>query len=75
VPVLFGYRSGLPRFYLIAVLMVAWSIVINILPELPEMIFAVLFYGGIGVIVTLSGVFTLQRYLRTTQPVTDVQDE
>lgn len=75
VPVLFGYRSGLPRFYLIAVLMVAWSIVINILPELTEMIFAVLFYSGIGVIVTLSGVFTLQRYLRTTQLVMDVQDE
>ena len=75
VPVLFGYSLGLPRFYLIAVLMVGWSIVINILPELSEMTFAVLFYGGMGVIVTASGIFTLLRYLRTTQPVTEVQDE
>ena len=75
VPVFFGYRLGLPRFYLIAILMVVWSIVLNILPEQPEMIFAVLFYSGFGVVVTISGIFTLLRYLRTTQPVKEVQDE
>jgi hypothetical protein len=55
--------------------MVAWSIVINFLPVLSEMMYSVLFYGGLGVIVTGSGAITLLRYLRNTRPANEVQDE
>ena len=75
VPVMFGFRLGLPRFYVIAGCMVVWSIVINFLPVFSEMMYSVLFYGGLGVIVTGSGAITLLRYLRNTRPADEVQDE
>lgn len=75
VPVLLGYRLGLPRFYLLAGWMVALSVALNFLRGLPEMRYAVLFYGGIGLFVMLLGVFTLLRYLAQTRPAEEEQDE
>jgi hypothetical protein len=75
VPVMFGYRLGVPRFYLIAALMVGLSVAIYLLPARPDMNEAVLFYSGLGVIVTGSGLVTLLRYLHTTRLEAEAQDE
>jgi hypothetical protein len=66
--VFLGYRSGVPRFYLVAgfTLLLGW---VTSSLALVEPWSNVMFFGGFGLAWIVSGAVTLYLYLRSTRPV------
>jgi hypothetical protein len=65
-----GYRTGVPRFYLVA----AFTFVLGAATSslgLPDPWSNVLFFGGFGLAWTISGVVTLIGYLHATRPLSE----
>jgi hypothetical protein len=69
-----GFRSALPRFVVIALLILLCGLVLT-LRGIGDMPGLSLFYALSGLILLLSGAFTLWRYLRRNPPTSGVTDE
>jgi hypothetical protein len=62
-----GYRFGLLRCYILAVLTVVWGYLLSQFP-LPDLYETGAFFCGFGFLVLVSGAVTLIVYLRQTRP-------